>query len=124
MAESVFLAALHDNLRSLRNSTTRSQRPFAIGYWLSAIGYRGPDILDRMPSSALTALCSLPITGQVMSISCHVAEMISRAWRLVAGECRTQRAFSPTLSLHEPCRRGKCRNRNGRLGPIDLSLCQ
>ena len=71
-------------------------------------------------SPALTTFSSLPTISEVMSISCEVAEMISGAWGLAAGDCRAQWAFCPTLSLHEPNQRSKYPDRNRGLGSLAL----
>jgi hypothetical protein len=75
-------------------------------------------------SPALTHFSFLPTISQVMSISCEVAEMISGAWGLAAGDCRAQWAFSPSLSLREPSRRGKNPDRNRRPALLALSFYQ
>ena len=73
-------------------------------------------------SPALTPFSFLPTISQVMSISCEVAEMISGAWGLAAGDFRAQWAFCPTLTLRGPSRRGKYPDRKRRLGSLALSV--
>jgi hypothetical protein len=73
---------------------------------------------------ALTPFSFQPNISQVMGITCQVAEMISGAWGLAAGDCGAERSYCPTLSLREPSRRSKYPDRNSRLGLLALSLYQ
>jgi hypothetical protein len=101
------------SLASGEAHTTLSLIPFAIGY---RPVHSGVSILD--------AFSFLPTISHVMSIFCDVAEMISGAWGLAAGDWRAQRAFCPTLSLRELSQRGKYPDRNRRLGLLALFFCQ
>ena len=75
-------------------------------------------------SPALTTFSSLPTISEVMSISCEVAEMISGAWGLAAGDRRAKWAFCPILTLRGSSRRGKNPDRNRRPALLALSFYQ
>ena len=75
-----------------------------------------------MASPALMPSSFLPTIAHVMSISHEVAEMISSARGLAAGDFRAQWALCPSLSLREPSRRSKYPALNRRLGSLALSV--